>query len=230
MELALNIAASGMLAEQVQEDQLANNLANASTPGFKPTTSDQSSFGALLFANTATGQKVGSIDQGVQVGNAGLDLAQGALNSTGESQDYGISGSGFFAVKTASGVEYTRDGQFSTNAQGELVDATGDTVLDQNGAAIKVGADGKVAASQLGVFALKNPSELGDNDLSGTATGRGTGTVEQGVLEASNVDPIETMVAMTSALQAYQAGQQTIQTINQTMEESASTVGLVNGG
>lgn len=230
MELALNIAASGMLAEQVQEDQLANDLANSSTPGFKPTSSDQSSFGAMLFANTATGKTIGSVDQGVQVGDTGLDLAQGSLQSTGETLDFGVSGSGFFGVKTAAGVQYTRDGQFSSNAQGELVDQLGDPVLDQAGAPIKVGADGKVAASSLGVFQLKNPSELGDNDFSGTSTGRATGTVEQGVLEASDVDPIQTMVAMTSALQAYQAGQQTIQTINQTMEESASTVGLVSGG
>jgi flagellar basal-body rod protein FlgF len=230
MDLGLNIAASGMLAEQVQEDQLANDLANASTPGFKPTVSDQNSFGQLLFANSASGQTIGGIYQGVQVGKTGLDLQQGSLESTGEPLDFAISGTGFFAVKTASGTEYTRNGQFSTNAQGLLVDQSGDEVLSQNGSPIKVGSATTVPASAVGVFALNNPTEMGNSNFTGTAAGRGAGTVLQGQLESSGVDAIQTMVAMTSALEAYQAGQQTIQTINQTMQESASTVGLVQGG
>jgi len=229
MDLGLNIAASGMLAEQVQEDQLANDLANASTPGFKPTVSDQNSFGTLLFASSATGKTIGGIDQGVQVGRAGLDLNEGQLQSTGRPLDFAISGAGFFAIKTAGGVQYTRNGQFSTNAQGLLVDQFGDEVLSQNGGPIKVGSTDSVPASAVGVFAVNNPAELGNSNFVGRSSGRGTGAVLQGKLEGSGVDAIQTMVAMTSALQAYQAGQQSIQTINQTMQESASTVGLVPG-
>ena len=54
MDSGLYIAASGMLAEQVRQDQLANDLANTSTPGYKPDTATQHSFGALLLENTAT--------------------------------------------------------------------------------------------------------------------------------------------------------------------------------
>lgn len=230
MDLGLNIAASGMLAEQVQEDQLANDLANSSTPGFKPTVSDQNSFGELLFQNSASGQQIGGIYQGVQVGKSGLDLQQGTLQSTNEPLDFAISGDGFFAVKTASGTQYTRNGQFSTNAQGLLVDGVGDEVLNQNGSPIKVGSADSVPASAVGIFNVKNPTEIGNSNFTGASAGRGTGTVLQGKLEGSGVDAIQTMVAMTSALDAYQAGQQTIQTINQTMQESASTVGLVQGG
>ena len=56
MDTGLYIAASGMLAQQVRQDQLANDLSNASTPGYKKDSSVQQSFGALLLANTATGQ------------------------------------------------------------------------------------------------------------------------------------------------------------------------------
>lgn len=227
MDLGLNIASAGMLAEQVQEDQLSNDLANASTPGFKASSSVQQSFGSMLLYNTANGQYVGSIDTGVELKKGATDMAQGPLNPTGDPLDFAISGSGFFAVKTASGIQYTRNGQFSKNNQGVLVDQYGDDVLSQSGAPIQVGAAGTVPPTALGVFALNNPSQLGNNNFSGTATGRGTGQVESGQLEGSGIDPIQAMVQMESALDAYTAGQQTIGTIGQTMQESASSVGSI---
>lgn len=230
MDLGLNIAASGMLAEQVVEDQLSNDLANSTTPGYKQAVSDQSSFGQLLFANSNTGQNIGSIDSGVKVTSTGVDLSQGALQSTGQPLDFAVTGQGFFAVKTAAGVQYTRNGQFSTNAQGLLVDQYGNEVLSQNRSPIKVGSADSVPVTALGLFALRGPTELGDNNFSGTANGRATGTIAQGELESSDVNPIQTMTAMETALNSYQAGQQAIQTIGQTMQESASTVGLLSGG
>ena len=68
MDTGLYIAASGMLAQQVREDQLANDLSNASTPGYKTDASVQSDFGSMLLANTATGQPIGQINTGVQLG------------------------------------------------------------------------------------------------------------------------------------------------------------------
>jgi flagellar basal-body rod protein FlgF len=227
MDLGLNIASAGMLAEQVQEDQLSNDLANASTPGYKASSSVQQSFGDMLLYNTANGQYVGSVDTGVEMKKGVTDMAQGPLSATGDPLDFAISGSGFFAVKTASGVQYTRNGQFSKDNQGLLVDQFGDDVLSQNGAPIKVGADDTVPSTALGVFALKNPSQLGNNNFSGAVTGRGTGEVQSGQLEGSGIDPIQAMVQMESALDAYTAGQQTIGTIGQTMQESASSVGSI---
>src|SRR5579875_116023 len=104
MDIGLNIAASGMLAEQVQEDQLSNDLANVETPGFKVASTVQSTFGQLLLSNTATGAQVGSISAGVEARKGVTNLNQGTLAQTGRSLDFGIAGSGFFAVQTANGV------------------------------------------------------------------------------------------------------------------------------
>ena len=64
MDVGLYIAASGMQAEQVRQDQLANDLSNASTPGYKTDSSPQESFGSLLMANTATGQALHTLAAG----------------------------------------------------------------------------------------------------------------------------------------------------------------------
>ena len=157
------------------------------------------------------------------------NLSQGTLQATGNPLNFAIAGQGFFAVRTAQGVQYTRDGQFSANAQGVLVDQLGDPVLSQSGATIQVGADGTTPATSLGVFNLTTPTQIGNNNFTGTVGGKGTGTVEAGQLEGSGVDPIETMVDMTTSLDSYQAGQRAIETINQTMQESSATVGLVGG-
>lgn len=228
MDLGLNIASAGMLAEQVQEDQISNDLANASTPGYKASSSVQQSFGSLLLQNTATGQSIGSIDTGVEVSKGQTDLTQGPLQQTGRSLDFAVTGTGFFAVRTSAGVQYTRNGEFSTSSKGLLVDQYGNDVLSQNGSPIKVGAKGTVPTTALGLFNVSDPSQLGNNNFSGKASGgRASGQVSSGELEGSGIDPIQAMVQMESALNAYTAGQQTIGTISQTMQESATSVAEV---
>jgi flagellar basal-body rod protein FlgF len=229
MDTGLYIAASGMLAQQVREDQLANDLSNASTPGYKTDASVQQDFGALLLSNTATGQPIGSLNTGVRLGTPVTNLTPETLHSTGQPLDFGIAGQGFFAVRTAQGVRYTRDGQFQANAQGLLTDSLGNAVLSQNGATITASAQGTVPASSLGVFNLTNVSKQGENLYTGTVAGRGSGTVKQGELEASGVDPVQTMVHMMSTLQTYQAGENVIQTIDSTMQQSAQSVGSLQG-
>src|ERR1700684_834792 len=110
MDLGLDIAASGMVAQQVRQDQLANNLANASTPGYKPDATPQHSFGSVLMANTQGAAAVGSVDEGVALGKAYTNMTPGAIQETGEPLDFAIGGSGFFAVGNAPGVGDTRDG------------------------------------------------------------------------------------------------------------------------
>jgi flagellar basal-body rod protein FlgG len=230
MDTGLYIAASGMLAQQVQQDQLANDLSNASTPGYKTDTSVQSDFGAMLMSNTATGQPVGTLDTGIKLGTPVTNLTPAALHSTGQPLDFGIAGEGFFAVRTAQGVRYTRDGQFQESAKGLLTDANGDPVLSQSGAQIAVSANGTVPASSLGVFNVTGATKQGENLYTGTAAGRASGTVEQGELEDSAVDAVTTMVNMMAAVQTYQSGENAIQAIDGTMQESASSVGSLTGG
>jgi flagellar basal-body rod protein FlgF len=231
MDLGLNIAASGMLAAQVEQDQLSNDLANASTPGYKPSSTQTDSFGPILMSNIANGQTIGTIDSGVTTQKATTNLAQGALEQeSSQPLDFAISGAGFFAVRTANGVEYTRNGQFNVNNKDDLMDQFGDEVLSQNGDPIKVSAAGTVAPTALGLFNVTNPSQLGDNNFSGQGTaGRATGTVSANALESSGVDAIETLTEMESDYSAYEAGQQTIQTIGDTMNESATSVAQVPG-
>ena len=229
MDVGLYIAAQGMLAEQVRQDQLANDLANSSTPGYKPDRSTQRSFGDLLLSNQSTGQMIGPLSTGVTINQIVTDTTPVGLHQTGQPLDFAIAGDGYFAVRTPAGVRYTRDGQFSSNAQGLLVDAQGNPVLSQSGATITVGAKGTVPASALGVYNVTGVTKQGYNYFTGTAGGKATGTVKQGELEQSGVDPIQTMVDMMGSLRAYEAGQKTIQTIDETLQKASTEVGTLGG-
>ncbi|MGD0452450.1 MAG: flagellar hook-basal body protein [Solirubrobacteraceae bacterium] len=228
MDLGLDIAASGMVAEQVRQDQLSNDLSNASTPGFKPDETPQRSFGAVLLANTEGGAAVGSVNEGVALGKAFTNMTPGSMQETGEPLDFAIEGNGFFAVKTPQGVRYTRDGQFTASAKGVLTDANGDPVLGAKGGQIKVGATGTVPASAVGVFEVPGAAKQGENLYTGTAAGKPSGTVRQGSLEGSGVDAAKTMVEMITSLRSFQSGQQAVQAISQTLQEAASQVGSLN--
>jgi flagellar basal-body rod protein FlgF len=227
MDLGLYIAASGMVAEQVRQDQLANDLANASTPGFKPDESTQRSFGNVLLANTEGASAVGSVNEGVALGKAYTNMTQASMQETGEPLDFAIEGSGFFAVKTTQGVRYTRDGQFTASSTGVLTDTNGDPVLNQRGAQIKVGAAGTVPTSALGVFEVPGAVKQGEDLYTGKTSGKPTGTVRQGSLEGSGVDAAKVMVEMITSLRSFQSGQQAVQAIGQTLQESASQVGSI---
>ena len=229
MDLGLYIAASGMVAEQTRQDQLSNDLANASTPGYKPDESTQHSFGDMLLRNTGSGQTIGPVAVGVQVGKTVTNMTPAAVRETGQALDFAIEGAGFFAVRTPQGVRYTRDGQFTASAQGKLVDSHGDPVLDQRGAPIAVGAKEALAASTLGVFNVPGAVKQGDDTFTGTSVGRGTGTARQGALEESGVDPAKVMVDMIGSLRTFQSGQQAVRTIDESLHEAATQVGSVGG-
>jgi flagellar basal-body rod protein FlgF len=228
MDLGLDIAASGMVAEQVRQDQLANDLSNASTPGFKADETPQHSFGEVLLANTEGGAAVGSVNEGVALGKSFTNMTPGSLQETGEPLDFAIEGSGFFGVKTAQGVRYTRDGQFTVSSKGVLTDANGDPVLGAKGGQIKVSATGTVPPSAVGVFEVPGAAKQGENLYTGKAAGKPTGTVRQGSLEGSGVDAAKTMIEMITSMRSFQSGQQAIQAISQTLQEAASQVGSLN--
>ena len=229
MERGLYIAASGMLAEQVRQDQIANDLANAATPGYKADRTSQAGFGELLLANSATGATVGPQGTAVQVSAVETDFTPKPAKDTGEPLDFAIVGEGFFAVQTANGTRYTRNGQFTADAQGRLVTAQGDPVLGRGGRALTVGADGRVDPRNLEVVALRNPRKDGDSLVTGAPAGNAGGQVRAGALEASGADATRSMVDMIASLRAFEAGQRVIHTIDETLGKAATQVGSVTG-
>lgn len=230
MERGLYIAASGMVAEQMRQDQIANDLANASTPGYKADQVTQRSFADLLLSNSLTGQSIGGLPMGVSLDRMVTDLTPQPLRDTGNPLDMGIAGDGFFAVQTAQGVRYTRNGQFTESPTGTLTDQLGNPVLGRGGQPVKVGANGQVNGSDVGVFALTGAAKQGDNLFTGTAAGQATGTVRTGALEGSGVDPARTMVDMIASFRAFEAGQRAIQTIDDSLHKTATQVASPNGG
>jgi len=231
MDRGLYLAASGMLAEQVRQDQIANDLANASTSGYKAERTTQQSFGQMLLTNSVTGQQIGNVTTGVGVTNTVADWTPQPLKDTGEPLDFGINGDGFFAVQTAQGTRYTRNGEFSADANGQLTTMQGDPVLGRDNRPIKIGADGAVDPRLLNVVLLTNPEKEGNNYITGTpgtVAGQTAGQVKAQALEASGSDPTQSMVDMMESLRAYEAGQKVIQTIDETLGKAASNVGSLN--
>lgn len=227
MDRGLYIAASGMMAEMVRQDQIANDLANASTPGYKPDRTTQREFGDLLLTNTANGRVVGPLGLGVQADRTVTDVSPQPLRETGEPLDLGIEGDGWFGVRTPQGVRYTRNGQFTASPQGTLVTLMGAEVLGPGGQPVRIRPDGTVDPAAVGVFGLTGVVKQGDSLVTGTAAGAATGTVRTGALEGSGTNPARAMVDMIASLRAFQSGQKAIQTIDDTLGRAANDVGRI---
>ena len=137
MNLSLYSAATGMEAQQLNLNSIANNLANVNTPGFKRSKIE---FQDLLYQKPrAVGSDSGGgniVPTGIEVGNGSRVASssklftQGQLTNSGEKLDLAIQGDGFFEVQRADGtIGYTRDGSFKLNAQGQVVTTDGLPVL-----------------------------------------------------------------------------------------------------
>ena len=128
------ISASSMLPKATRQEAIANNLANTEVPGFKRDN--------MFLREMREAKKRLSGDYPDWRINRfeGLwtDLKQGELRRTGDMFDLALEGNGFFAVRTPEGIQYTRNGNFSKNDQGQLVNPLGYLVLDQGGAPIVV--------------------------------------------------------------------------------------------
>ncbi|HRO14826.1 MAG TPA: flagellar hook-basal body complex protein [Paracoccus sp. (in: a-proteobacteria)] len=196
---------------------VANNMANAATPGFRREGVVFSEYmtplgdrGTLSMAN-ARGREV--------------DLSPAALSQTGGTFDLALEGEGFFMVETPQGNRLTRAGGFTPSAEGELVNAGGHRLLDEGGAAIAVppGArgigvapDGTISADgqpvgRVGVFAQPDPARLrhegGTLFSADGAEPLSDATVRQGFLEESNVNPVLEIARMIEVQRAYELGQ-----------------------
>jgi len=156
---ALYTAATGMLAQQMNLDNIANNLANASTAGFR---ASRVQFEDLVYQNIVTPGSAATqqttVSAGLQLGLGSRPVAsevlqtQGSLNSTGNPMDLAIQGQGFFQVKLTNGqTAYTRAGTFHLDSQGNLVTSDGNPLLPAisipaTATSVSIGADGTVTA------------------------------------------------------------------------------------
>jgi flagellar basal-body rod protein FlgF len=229
MDRGLYVAASGMLAEQARQDQLSNDLANLSTAGYKADRVTQASFGQLLLSNTRTGQALGTAGLGVAVTKQTTNFDQAPLKQTDEPLDLAVEGQGFFAVRTAQGIRYTRDGSFQAGSNGTLVDQLGNPVLGPGRQPVRLKPDGTVDATQVGLFDVPKPAKQGDSLFTGVARGTATGVIRTGMLEGSGVDSARTMVDMMASMRTFESGQRAITTIDETLKQAASQVGSLTG-
>ncbi len=172
MERALWAAVTGMKAQELALDIIANNMANISTAGFKKS---QISFQDMLYSTiTSPGAEnsEGALPGGMQVGHGtrvgGItkQFSQGSLIETGKDLDVAIEGDGFFEVTLPDGSSaYTRDGSFRRNASGEVVTTNGYKVpafssLDAGTTEINIAADGTFTTVVNGTLTAKSPITL----------------------------------------------------------------------
>ena len=148
----LNSAAAGMSAQQEQLDAIGNDLANASTTGYK---SQRVAFSDLLYGNVALAGTSSSDGAGAKAVPIGESAAQGAIHETGNPLDLAIEGEGFFQVTHQGKTMLTRAGNFALDASGTLVNGEGDALTPPiklpagvSPHEVSVAADGAVTAGK----------------------------------------------------------------------------------
>lgn len=206
---------SGLMREM---QLIANNIANASTAGFRRE--------GVVFS-----EYVRRLDDAPSLSMAHasarhVDLTPGETEMTGATFDFAIEGNGFFLVETPQGNRLTRAGMFSASSEGLLVSPDGHRLLDQGGAPVFVppdvdqvmlSSDGTLSAGgePIAQIGLWQPAADGDLQHEGGTLFRTTqgevllddGRMVQGRIEASNVNPMSELARMVEVQRAYEAGQ-----------------------
>lgn len=154
MDSGFYAACAGLRAQSQALEVAAHNLANLNTTGFRGQQTSFQSLVAMAHPNASNVLNVAANNFGVLEGSH-LDLQSGSLLATGNLLDVGIEGNGFFALQTAQGTRYTRNGNFRVARTGELTSASGDPVLGENGRVIRVPA-GPVSISPDGTVSVNS--------------------------------------------------------------------------
>jgi len=240
MQAALWVAKTGLSAQDVKMSTISNNLANVNTVGFKR---DRASFEDLFYQIQrqpgAQQDFQNQIPSGLQIGTGvrvtGTEKVHttGNFQTTGQDLDMAIIGKGFFQIEQPNGeMAYTRNGQFTLNAEGMIVNNNGlplvpQIMVPENTVSITIGSDGIVSFTaangenlgeqQLETVNFMNPAglqALGGNlfqesaasgePLVGIPGQDGLGAVKQKTLENANVSVVEEMVSMISTQRAYE--------------------------
>jgi flagellar basal-body rod protein FlgG len=245
-----------MVSQQTNLDNVANNLANASTAGFRKR---RVQFQDLMYQNLITPGSAATqqtVSAGLQIGlgsrSAATEIiqAQGDFNQTGNPLDLTIQGPGFFQVKLPSGqIGYTRSGAFHLDQQGNVITSDGNPLepaltIPANATSVTIGADGTVSVIQPGQAQSQNVgqiqlamfansgglSSMGNNlFVNTTASGdaivgtpggtEGLGTLQQGVLEQSNVSVVDEFIQMILAQRSYEANSKVVSAADQMFQQ-----------
>ena len=214
-----------MLAEQVRQDQIANDLANAVDARLQGRPHGAARASASCCSPT---RATGAHGRLAGHGRAGRRRSRptsrpSPRRDTGEPLDFAIVGEGFFAVQTAQGVRYTRNGQFTADAAGPARDRPGRPGARPRRPPVRVGADGRVDPRALERRrACDNPRKDGDNLVTGTPGGAAApARSARARSRARAPTPARSMVDMIASLRAFEAGQKVIQTIDETLGKAA---------
>jgi flagellar basal-body rod protein FlgF len=244
MDSGIYATYTGLLARTQALDTAANNLANAGTNGFR---AERDYFRSVLTDNLTQqpGSQVGSAVNGFGVlGGNKLDMGQGQIAPTGNPLDLALNGAGFFAVQTAQGVRYTRDGSFTRSSTGVLQTSLGEPVLDANqqrltipSGAVQVSADGTISvatpngsaiAGQVGVFDFANSGALtaeGINRFATTADNpaiAATASIQQGALEGANSDAVHGSMQLILVQRQAEMMQKALSAFNNDLDKTAA--------
>jgi flagellar basal-body rod protein FlgG len=226
-----------LINQEQRLNQVANNLANVDTPGFKKETV---TFDEMLYQANRTRQRVG---KALRINTV---HQQGVVQKTDAPLDLAISGDGFFRVQTPAGERLTRAGNFQRNNEGVLVTANGYPVLGEagpitiNGNKVDVARDGRIFVDGLAVDRLAvvtaDPQAMkkeGEN-LFRLAEGAAAETPEnlqimQGHLEKSNVNTVTEMTEMIDLYRAYEGQQKMIRAVDDLDDLAVRRVGSLAG-
>jgi flagellar basal-body rod protein FlgF len=248
MNYGLYNAFLGMRARQRTLDTQSNNIANASTTGFKAermlyTSAEADQKGA------ENGRKKQSLVGGV-IASGGIDFSTGNIQQTGRALDVAIDGDSFLQVQTPQGVRFTRAGNLSVNQDGQLITKSGYLVVGERGpitvpekGEISIGEDGTIATDGKSVDKLKlvhfnNPAaalQKGGESLfmlTGTEVPQANinSRVVQGALEGSNVNSVTEMVAMINNNREFESLQKSVTLLmNDIGRKISSEIGKIGG-
>ena len=248
MMRALYTAATGMIAQQSNVDNISNNLANVNTVGYKE---QKTEFKSLLYqtiqtrTTSANGEEKpisAQVGLGTRVASNTSVFTQGAPMATENTTDFMINGEGFFAVRGADGeTYYTRAGNFTWAVNGNEITlpagvSSGQVVVSDDGAFGYYTANGQFVDMnrRFAIYQFNNPAGLekeGSNLLSETpasgaplneATNNNVvrSKIMQGYLEGSNVQVADEMVNMIIAQRAYQLNSKAINAADEMLEQA----------
>ena len=213
---ALYTAASGMSAQQLNLDTIANNLANSSTAGFRQT---RLQFQDMLYQNLVTpgaAQSAQTVSAGLRMelgtksAATEVIMTQGDLSQTNNPLDIAIEGSGFSGASPDGTTAYTRAGSFDLKNQGTMVTAAGDLLqpaitIPPNATAVTITQYGQVNATLPG---QQNPQQLGQLQLATFANPGGLEAMGGNLLRATltSGDPVTDNPGGTQGLGHVQQG------------------------